>query len=636
MSTQSKTYISYTLDPQHGDFLPEYYDLLIKSASIVDGTGKSVFRGSIGIRGEKIAAVGDVKGDAARVIDGSGLVACPGFIDIHNHGDHILLQYPLAENYAMQGITTFVGGNCGGSQAPIKDYIRTPRGASDWWWELAPNTLGPPYFLSLSKYGKILEEKLGYAIDWRTFGEYLSKVEKQGISVNFISLVGHNAIRLAAMGMDFKRRSKPSEIEEMKGYVNEAMRSGAFGFSVNLDGIPGIGEYANTEEVIELAKVTQKYGGLYATHMRNCDNNYPGEPNEFGYGICHNITPDEMPVSKYYALLEALEVARKAKVSTQLSHLLPVYLVYTPHFPEYLQEAIAKATLDIIDEAREEGLDITFDIEPDGDMHDALCAASDLIGLFPKLFRKSGSKKRFIENLKIEAFREELKREWMNGKFKIMMIHPKTDPYWFNRIKILRCKNKEYEGKLIGEIAGKKNSDPMDTIFDLIIEDPETKFNCTNDRRWSDTMTRIFIQYPNCMIGMDICPLPSIKRKQDKKIWPGGRLTGTARGLGFYGFYPRYIRRIVKERKDISLEEAVKKATYLPAKKLKLKDRGIMKSGTYADVLVFDYKKIREKGTALNPRRAPEGIHQTIVNGKIVYEKMVHTGLKPGKVIRRK
>jgi N-acyl-D-aspartate/D-glutamate deacylase len=212
------------------------------------------------------------------------------------------------------------------------------------------------------------------------------------------------------------------------------------------------------------------------------------------------------------------------------------------------------------------------------------------------------------------------------------MIHPKTDAYWFNRVKILVCKNKGYAGKLVGEIAHEKNRDPMDMIFDIIIEDPETKFNCTDDRRWSETMQRVFIQHPLCMVGMDITALPSLKTPAYKSVWPGAG----PHGLGFYGFYPRYIRRFVKEKGYVTLEEAVKKASYLPAQRLKLNDRGIINPGAYADILVFNFEKISEKGTSLNPRQAPEGIAYTLVNGKIVYENMEHTGAKPGKVIRRK
>jgi N-acyl-D-aspartate/D-glutamate deacylase len=609
--------------------MSERYDILIKGSRIVDGTGKAAFRGNIGVKGEKIVAVGNVKGDAVREIDASGLVACPGFIDIHNHGDDNILLYPRAENYVMQGITTFVGGNCGGSPAPIKDFITTPSTASAWWHEIEPNTYGPPYFLPLAKYANVLKEKLGYGMDWRTFGEFLAKVEKTGISVNYVPLVGHNTVRVAVMGMDFQRRAKPGEIEEMKGHVDEAMKSGAHGFTTNLDGIPGAGEFANTDEVVELAKVVQKYGGIYATHHRNADNDYPAPPEEWGYGICHNISPEEMPVSKYYALLEAVEICRRAKIRTQLSHLMNVYLIYQ-YFPEYLQEAAAKATLDIIDKAREEGLDIAFDIQATGDMHGVLMTASDLTALFPIWLRKCGSKESFVKNLRVNEFRSELKKEILSGRFKFLMIHPKTDPFWTDRVYIISCKNKGYEGKTIAEIAHTKKTNPIYAVFDIIIEDSDTKFNCT-DMRNTDTIQRVFVQHPVCMIGQDITILPSFEHKPHGAVWAGGG----APGLGFYGFYPYYIRVFVKEKRYLSLEEAVKKATYMPAQRFRLNDRGIVSPGACADILLFDFEKLKEKGTQLEPRQAPEGIAHVLVNGQVAYEKTAHTDATSGRVLRR-
>jgi N-acyl-D-aspartate/D-glutamate deacylase len=621
----------YKVLPKKVVWTSERYDVLVKNAKIVDGTGKTAFKGSIGIEGEKIAAVGNVRGDAAIVIDGAGLIACPGFVNPHDHGDggfgDTFLTYPLCENHVMQGVTTIVGGNCGASLAPMKDYIFTPEIVARWWHEVDPTTYAPPVVLPLEKYRKILEEKLGYALDWRTFGEFLSKVEKTRISVNYVPLVGHNAVRIAVMEMDFQRKAKPSEIEEMKKHVDEAMRSGAHGFSVNLDGIPGCGDFASTEEVIELAKVAQKYGGLYTTHMRNADNNYPTDkPEEYGYGICHNISVEEMPVSKYYALLEAIEVCRKANIPTQLSHVMNIYLIYQ-YFPDYLQEACAKAMLEIIDKAREEGLEINFDVMPDWDIHELMLSATELTGLFMKWLKRFGSKERLVENLKMKDFRDELRKVIMGGRFKINMIHPKTDPFWMDRVYIVSSKNKAYERKTINEIARLKHTDPIDTIFDIIIEDPNATFNCT-DIRWTEAIVRTWLKHPASMVGFDIWGVPPFTEP------PLATWTGGTHGLGLYAGYPRYIRKFVKEKAIFTLEEAIKKATYLPAQKFRLKDRGVISPGAYADILLFDFEKIREKGTQLNPRQAPEGIAHVLVNGKVVYENMAHTGARPGKVIR--
>ncbi|MCK4784420.1 MAG: amidohydrolase family protein, partial [Desulfobacteraceae bacterium] len=177
-------------------------DLLKKNTKIVDGTGKAAYKGNIAIKGDKIVRVGKFKGEADVVIDGSGFVTCPGFIDPHSHADHNIMKYPLAENLIMQGITTVVGGNCGNSPAPRKNL---------------------------------------------TFGQFISNLEKKGISINFALLVGHNVIRSLVMGDDFKREATREEIEKMKKYVEDAMQNGSFGLSAGLDYYPG--EYAGEEEI---------------------------------------------------------------------------------------------------------------------------------------------------------------------------------------------------------------------------------------------------------------------------------------------------------------------------------------------------------------------------------------------------
>jgi N-acyl-D-aspartate/D-glutamate deacylase len=181
------------------------FDILIKDTTIIDGSGKPAFQGSVGIKGDKIAAMGDIKVDAARTIDAQGLMVCPGFVDPHNHGDMSILQHPRAENLVMQGITTIVGGNCGFCPGSLREGTHT-------------SELG-----------------VDYPVDWNSYGEWLSKVEAVGPAVNILSLVGHNTIREMVMGEDFRRAASDGEVDAMKPLVEEAMKSGAFGLSVGLD-----------------------------------------------------------------------------------------------------------------------------------------------------------------------------------------------------------------------------------------------------------------------------------------------------------------------------------------------------------------------------------------------------------------
>lgn len=596
------------------------FDVFIKDATIVDGTGKSASRGSIGIKEEKIVAVGNVKGDAAREIDGTGLVTCPGFIDPHSHADITILKYPLAENLVMQGITTFLGGNCGISMAPLKNLFPSEWAfAQEWWHEVEPDAPVPPLLLPLDKYSDILKKKIGFAIDWRTFSQFLSKVEKTSISVNYASLVGHNTIRIAVMGEDFKRRAKQGEIEEMKKYVEEAMRSGAFGLSDFTD--PSPSEYADIEEIIEIAKIAQKYGGLYVPHTRHLQYQWPSDdPEEYGYGIYHGPIEDVW-VGRYRGVLEAIEISRRAKIPLHIAHLPNVYRIPQPH-PDFLEEAAAKGTLWLIDKAREEGPDITFDVIAS---EQSISTWSPLIEAFSKWLKQFG-KEGLVEKLKTREFREEIKKVHDSGRLKFEMVHTKADPYWMDCFKILRCKNKEYEGKTIGEIAHKKKSEPLDTIFDILVEDPDTKWVQSLDKRGTTAINSVFLKHPAAMPSTDVVvygPKP-----QAETFGPPPPIA--------YGLYPHYIRTLVKEKAVLSLEEAVKKATFLPSQRLRLKNRGVISPGAYADIVVFDFEKIKDKGGFLEPAKPPEGIEYVLVNGKIVYEKMAHTGERPGKVLRHK
>ncbi len=606
--------------------MPEhYYDVLIKNSEIVDGTGKPAFQGSVGIRGEKIAAVGGIEGEAAREIDGSGLVTCPGFVDMHSHADLTILKYPLAENLVMQGITTFVGGNCGLVLAPLGDVLHTEFAYSlVRWQEIAPDRYGPPPLVRLEEYRERLEKELGFTIDWTTFGEFLSKVEERGISVNYVPLAGHNAIRLAVMGEDFKRKARPDEVDEMGRYVGRAMRSGAFGLSTGLDYVPG--EYATTEEVIELAKVAQKHGGLYFTHHRQTNFVYPSEDPELlpGLEIYHG-PPEEMMVGRYRGLMEAIEVSRKARIPVHVSHISNVYTLYQPH-PPYLEEAGARATLEIIDKAREEGLEVTFDMfaNSTGPFN-----APSLIGLFPKWLIQLGSKDRFVENLGVEEFRNDLRHFINSGGFAFQMINPRVDAYWMEKVGILRCKNSHFQGKTIGEIARDKNRDPIDTIFDILVEDSDAVYRETRDERTTEANIPVFLRHPFAMIGIDHEALGT-EFRVDYPI-PGYILPHQ----NAYGLFPHYIGTYVRDKAVLSLEEAIRKAAYLPAQTLGLRDRGVIAPDAYADIVVFDFENIRMKGDFLNPWQAPEGIEYVLINGKVAYEDKSHTGVKSGKVLRR-
>ena len=557
----------------------EHYDVLIKNAKIVDGSGKAAFMGSIAIKGEKIAAVGKVDGNADVVIDGTGLVACPGFIDPHSHADVSIMQFPLAENLVMQGITTFVGGNCGMSPAPLP--------------------------------------KL-------TFADWLAKVEKKGISVNMAPLVGLSTMRTTVMGRDWKRESTDEELNQLKHLLEESMKAGAFGFSGGIDP-PWPGYFASMEEKVELAKVAKKYGGYYTPHTRHERSHWVTDNlDDFSYPLYYG-PPEDIWVGRYRGLLEAIEVCRQSGLPLHIAHIPNAYLLPLPH-PDYLEEAAARATLEIVDDAREEGLAVTCDVVlPTLAQFTQLIANEFLNPQFhyPEWLSKL-KKTELIEKLKSTEFRAQIRELYDSCRMKFSMIHTKADPYWSDCFKVFKHVNNQYLGKTIGEIAKQNEKDPLEVVFDLVVEDPDAVWLHYLDRRYNEVAVATLIQHPVCEPCTDIGAAPA-------KLPQGNRwLVGPAS----WGVYPYYIDTYVKEKGIFSLEEAVKKATSVPAKRLGLK-RGILEPGYYADIVLFDFEKIAMRGDFHEPDRAPEGIEYVLVNGKITYKDKTHTGERAGNILRK-
>jgi len=594
--------------------MAQHYDLIIRNTQIIDGSGAPGFTGSVTVRGDRIVGVGDVGGDAKTVLDGEGLVTCPGFVDIHSHADSSILQYPLAENLVMQGITTFVGGSCGESVAPClrPGYVERMLSVSG----------DPP------------------AIDWRTFGEWLSRVESSGIALNCAPLVGHSAVRSSLMGLDFRRKTSGDEIEEMKQLVDEAMRAGAFGFSTGLDPtLPG--HYADVEEIIELARVAGAYGAVFTPHTRHHQNQWPApSTQEAGYGL-FDSPPGELLAGRYHGLLEAVEISRAAgNVRLHIAHLTPAYLVPQPH-PASLDEALAEATLvDVVDKAREEGLDVTFNVIVwEHSIGSNLPIRESFFTRRQRLpeWLRGLSVPEFAEGLRERAVRDRLKNLIQSGTFKFGMIHPVTDPYWMDCYCVQTCKAAEFVGRTIGDLAREREPDSIikavyeasfEVLFDILAVDPDATWALIADKRERGVLP-VFLKHPASMPCSDVGSLPM--EPSEERRTTGYGISPTA-----YGLFPHYLRKYAREDGVLTLEEAIRKATSVPAQQvLKLADRGLLREGAYADLVVFDYEQLRETTDYLNPNQPPEGIRLVMVNGVAVRDNATHTGAKPGRVLRR-
>jgi N-acyl-D-amino-acid deacylase len=592
-----------------------HYDVLIQDATIVDGTGSPRFSGSIGIRGERVVAVGNIAGAATRVIEGSGLTVSPGFVDPHSHADLNILQEPLAENLIMQGVTTFIGCNCGHCRAPL----RGPQYASRWneYLGLAPDAC--------------------LDADWRTFGEFLDKVETSGLALNFVPLAGHGAIRLAVMGEDFKRRASLDEVEVMKQHLQEALDSGAFGLSTGMD---YEGDFADPDtEVVELLKLVQERDGFFAPHTRNLDYRWRvDDPEDFGYGRSHGPREDAW-VGRYHGVVEAIETALLSnKIRTHIAHFPPAWAVFTPH-PDSVERVVAQATLEeFIDKPRAQGLDVTFNILA------AEFSAGSRAAVIDSFYNpmveipywlRTLPRDLLIERLRIPSFRERMKEVIYSGTFKFGMIPPRTDPYWMDCFRIAHCRIREYEGKTVGQIARERSpnrvmeavyNQSLEAVFDMLVADPDTVWDYVMDKRFSSIVQEVFLTHPAGFPCIDSACLPAAQPSDTlSKVSPF-----------YFSAFPHFIELMVKEKQLLSLEQAIHKACFLPLQEIaQVKDRGIIREGAYADLIVFDLDRVRMTGTFAEPSLPTDGMEYVLVNGQVVYEGQQPTGSTPGKVLRR-
>ena len=520
------------------------FEAIIENGRVIDGTGNPWFDSCICIKNGKVAKITKrVRENGKKKIDATGMIVSPGFIDYHNHSDLTLLVNPRAESYIHQGVTTLCIGNCGQSPAPISD-----------------------------KHRKHLEEYFAYhaygvevPMDWNTYGEYLAKLEKNGLGVNVIPFVGHGTVRIAVMGFD-KRTPTNEEVEKMKALIDQSFRDGVFSLSTGLDYVPNL--YADTKEIVELCKVVAKHRGVYTTHMR-------------ASGLKKGV-------------IEALEIGRKAGVPVHILH-------YQYALPISLKE---------FEEARAKGLDVTFDAYP----YNGGCGSLDLqLQAFEGGWLFEGGLRKFFERIKNQEIRERLKKD--------------LEKINWDQFYVAVCKNpesKRYEGKTIREVAESRGAHPVDVYCDLILENESVALEVTPHEIDEGGIIRA-LKHPAMLIGSDGWALA-----------PYGDLHVGTPHPRCYGTYPRILGKYVREEGVLTIQEAIRKMTSFPGQRLGLRDRGLLREGMWADIMIFDPEKIVDRATFNDPHRYPEGIEYVLVNGQVVIEKGKHTGVLAGKVLRRK
>ncbi len=528
------------------------FDLTFMNGRIVDGTGNPWYKADVGVKNGKISTIGDLsESKAKRVIDIEGLVISPGFIDIHTHSDMTSFVAPEADSHIYQGVTTDVIGNCGGSAAPMSDYLK-------------------------ERY-KELAEEYNIKFDWNTFGEYLDKLDSLKTSVNLVPQVGQATIRMAVMGME-NRPPTPQELEKMKEYVADAMEAGAFGLSTGLWYAPS--GFAETDEIIKLARVATNYGGIYSTHIRG-----EGDP-------------------LIDAVAEAIEIGEKAKIPVEISHHKAMGMRNWGKVQE---------TLRMMEEARERGVEVTADV------YAWTANATGLTAMLPHWVHEGG-KDAMLERLRDEDTRKKIKKDMVEG---ILGWESLVSECGWDRVMITRCPNHEdYEGRMIQELADEEGVDAYDFAFDLLVDE---------DCRVSivvfsiDEDDAIYVmKHPLTMIASD-----------SSSIVPRGYIgRGKPHPRG-YGNVVKFLGIYVREKELMTLEQGVRKLTSFPAQKIGLKDRGVIREGLAADLVVFDPKTVANNATYQDPHRYPTNVKYVVVNGKLVIEKGKHTNKYPGKILRK-
>ncbi len=454
----------------------------------------------------------------------------------------------------------------------------------------SPAPVSPDHLDDLRHFWGSIASAPGVSWRWRTFAQYLRELERGGLSINVASLAGHSALRLAVMGWA-ERSPTPEEFARMQELLEEALRAGAFGLSTGLVYPPGC--FAETEEIVALGRLVARYGGLYASHIR---------------GERETILE---------AVAEAIEIGRRAGVPVQISH----------NAPKYGAPCDATANLRLVEEARARGQDVTVDNDVHTDLGPALADA------LPQYLHERSDEELAVLLSNPEA-RRRIRQEIIQEK------RPAFGPVgllrhgrWDRIIVFHSPHTPEAVGQTIATLAQERGQDPFDTYFDLIVANgskAQALFDYIDEAN-----IRILLCHPAVMIVSD-----------GQALAPYGFLNDPPPySPCSYGEFPGVLQRYVRENPVLTLEEAIRKMTSFPAQRFGLHDRGLLRTGARADIVVFDLERVRDRATSLfphpypfenYPHRYPEGIDYVLVNGVVVVEEGEHTGAMPGRVLRHR
>jgi N-acyl-D-amino-acid deacylase len=499
------------------------YDILIRNARVIDGAGNPWYRADLAVKDARIAAIGRLdQATASRVIDAAGRVVTPGFIDVHTHVEGAIEKVPRADNFLLDGVTTIVTGNCGGSATDLSAWFRT------------------------------LEEK--------------------GLGVNLASLVGHNTVRRQVME-SANRAATPGELARMKELVHAAMQQGAVGLSTGLIYIPGA--YASTEEVVELGRAAAAYNGVYASHMR-----------DEGARVLE-------------AIHEAARVGQEAGLRVQLSH----FKIDTPRL-----WGMSEQTLALVERYRRDGVDVAVDQYP----YDH---SSTNLGITLPAWALADGPAKVRQRLKNPSSRAEIAAEMRR---RLEGLGHKDFTY---AIVASYKRDRSYEGKTIPQVTSLRGKEPtLDNQIETILEIQLSGGAQMIYHSMGDADVARILRYPNTAIASD----GGVRVFNEGMPHPRS-----------YGTNARVLAEFVRQRGAITLEDAVRRMTSLPARTFGFKDRGFLREGAAADILIFDPARVQDKATYTQPHQYSQGFDYVVVNGVVIVDDGQLNDTRPGRILRR-
>ncbi len=518
------------------------FDLVLSGGRIVDGDGGAAFDADVGLRGDTIVAIGALdRRRASRVLDITGLCLAPGFVDIHTHSDRSIFEWPQADSRIRQGCTTEITGNCGGSAAP-RDAARS-------------------------------DDEGGPTAEWTDVTSYAKAWDANDAALNQALLIGHGTLRSAVLG-DVDRAATSEELAEMVRRLELALTQGAIGLSTGLEYVPGI--YTPPAEIVELARVVARHGGLYASHIRSEEE--------------HLLD----------AIGEVIDVARRTGVRTQISHLKACgrgnWSAQDP-------------AIELIERARGEGLDVMADAYP-------YTAYSTGLSILLEPWSREGGAAAILARLRDPEQRARMLLE--------VAPHVARDPGGFELIVIASVEGAALQacvGKDMAEIARAWNVEPAEAFLRML-EGSAADVGYVGHGMSERNVERVLAQ-PFVMVGSD-----------GRAMAPSGRALENRPHPRSYGTFPRVLAHYCRERGLFDLPTAVRKMTSMPADRAGLVGRGRIARGAKADLVAFDFERVRDGATFDAPQSFPDGIVHVFVNGVAVVANEATTGARPGRLLR--